>query len=170
MGGLVTRPQPNPDTCSKSNQPSSILASKNNNSSNMDSSISTYMTLFQCNIGGNPNARLAKGSVLRKLIDSHDPTLVLLTETKRKRKDIPPLPDYGLFSLDPLDASSGGIAFYYKNHLSFRISTISTSSCNSIIWVHLCHHDSSSKDIYICGVYAPTANSSEEKSYLFTMN
>ena len=146
---------------------SKLLVPKSNNCSKNDCATSKYIALLQCNIGGYPQARLAKGSVLRKLIDSHDPTFILLTETKRKRKDIPLLPEYGLFSLDPLEASSGGIAFYYKKHLSFRTSIVSISSHNSIIWIHLSHHEVSSKDIYICGVYAPTAMNSENKKYLF---
>ena len=129
--------------------------------------ISGCMTLLQCNIGGNPQTRLARGAVLRELIEFHDPTFILLTETKRKRKDIPSLPSFGLFSQDPLDGSSGGIALYYKNYLRFRISIVWTSTKNSILWVHLRHHDTLSNDLYICGVYAPNANSSESRKLSF---
>ena len=59
-----------------------------------------HITLLQCNIGGNPQARLAKGAVLRHLIDLHKPTLILLSETKRKREDIPSLPKYGFLTHD----------------------------------------------------------------------
>ena len=128
---------------------------------------SDHITLMQCNIGGNPQARLAKGAILRNFINSHDPTLLLLTETKRKRKDIPSLPIYRLFSLDPLDGCLGGIAFYYKTHLRFGISIVLTSTQNSILWVHLRHHETTYKDVYICAVYAPNANSSEVKKTSF---
>ena len=73
-----------------------------------------HITLLQCNIGGNPRARLAKGTTLRHLIDSNKPTFVLLTETKRKRKDIPRLPCYSFLSLNPLEGSSGGLCFIKK--------------------------------------------------------
>ena len=122
---------------------------------------------MQCNIGGNPHARLANGAVLKNLIDSHKPTLILLTETKRKRKDIPTLPNYRSLCLDPLEGSSGGIVFYYKDQLRFRISIVSTSTCNSILWIHMRHHHSASKDLYICGVYAPTASCPEKRKTSF---
>ena len=126
-----------------------------------------HITLLQCNIGGNPRARLAKGATLRHLIDSNKPTFVLLTETKRKRKDIPCLPCYSFLSLNPLEGSSGGIVFYYKDSLRFRTSIVSASPCNSILWIHLRHHQSTSKDLYICGVYAPTANCPSNKKISF---
>ena len=110
---------------------------------------------------------MAKGAVLRHLIDSCKPTLILLTETKRKRKDIPDLLNYSSLSQDPLDGSSGGIVFYYKDQLCFRISIVSNSTCNSILWIHLRHHQSATKDLYICGLYAPTANSSDKKKISF---
>ena len=98
------------------------------------------ITLFQCNIGGDPQARLAKGSVLNKLIESRKPTFIILTETKRKRKDIPNLPNYHHYTLDPLDGSSGGIVLYYKEELSFRTSIAHVSACNSLLWTHRRYH------------------------------
>ena len=71
--------------------------------------VTNHITLFQCNIGGDPKARLAKGSVLGKLLESRKPTFIILTETKRKRRDIPKLPNYHHFTLDPLEGSSGGM-------------------------------------------------------------
>ena len=70
-----------------------------------------HITLLQCNIGGNPRARLARGATLRHLIDSNKPTFVLLRETKRKRKDIPFLPCYSFLSLDPLRDHRGELCF-----------------------------------------------------------
>ena len=110
---------------------------------------------------------MAKGAVLRHLIDTNKPTIILLTETKRKRKDIPKLLDYNFLSQDPLDGSSGGIVFYYRVQLCFRISIVSNSTNNSILWIHLRHHQSTTEDLYICGLYAPTANSSETKKTSF---
>ena len=110
---------------------------------------------------------MARGAVLRNLINTHNPTLIFLIETKRKRKDIPGLPNYNFFSLDPLDGSSGGIALYLRQSLCFRTSIAFSSVSNSIIWIHLRHHVSSSKDLYICGVYAPTATSSNTKKVSF---
>ena len=124
---------------------------------------SKYIKILQCNIGGDPQARLAKGSVLRNLIDSHNPTMILLTETKRKRKYIPLLPHYNFFSWDPLENSSGGSVLYFKDTLRFRISIAFESTCNSIVWVHLRHHVSASEDLYICGVYAPNASSPRDR-------
>ena len=169
MGVQVPLPLHNPGTHDISivGRHPSLPVPNNGNSSKINDAISTYLTLFQCNIGGDPQARLAKGSVLRKLIHSHNPSLVVLTETKRKRKDIPTLPGYGLFSLDPLETSSGGIALYYKNNLSFRISVVSKSTCNSIIWVHLSNNKSPLSDLYVCGVYAPNAGTSEDKKICF---
>ena len=110
---------------------------------------------------------MATGSVLSKLIESRKPTFIILTETKRKRKDIPNLPNYRHYTLDPLDGSSGGIVLYYKEELSFRTSIAHVSACNSLLWTHLRHHLSPSKDLYICGVYAPTANSPQERKLSF---
>ena len=126
-----------------------------------------HITLLQCNIGGNPRARLARGATLRHLIDSNKPTFVLLRETKRKRKDIPFLPCYSFLSLDPLEGSSGGIVFYHKDCLRFCTSIVSASPCNSILWIDLRHHQSSSKHLYIGGVYAPTANCPNSRKISF---
>ena len=89
--------------------------------------------------------------------------MIVLTESKRKRKYIPSLPHYNFFSLDPLEGSSGGIVFYYKDSLRFRISIVFESTCNSIVWVHLRHHVSAYEDLYICGVYAPNATSPRDR-------
>ena len=129
--------------------------------------VTNHITLFQCNIGGDPKARLAKGSVLGKLLESRKPTFIILTETKRKRRDIPKLPNYHHFTLDPLEGSSGGIVFYYDGKLSFRTSIAHASTYNSILWTHLRHHISPSSDLYFCAVYAPTANSPKDRKLSF---
>ena len=89
-----------------------VLIPECNGYSGKSDDISMNITLIQCNIRGDPLARLGKGCVLWKLLDSHDLTLLLLTGTKRKRKDIPLLREYGLFCMIPIRASSGGIALY----------------------------------------------------------
>ena len=43
-----------------------------------------YITILQCNIGGAPESRLAKGSTLRNYITLYKPTFIALTETKNK--------------------------------------------------------------------------------------
>ena len=102
--------------------------------------LSEFITILQCNIGGAPESRLAEGSTLRNYINLHKPTFIGLTETKKQRKHIPELPEYKYFTLDPLPGSSGGIAFYYKNKVSFRISKALSSLNNSILWIYLQHH------------------------------
>ena len=91
------------------------------------------ITILQCNIGGAPYSRLAYGSTLRKYIIQYRPTFIVLTETKRTRKDIPTLPNYGHFTLNPLAGSSGGIVFYYQNFLRYRVSKARSSTQNSIL-------------------------------------
>ena len=120
----------------------------------ISSGTTDFLTILQCNIGGAPQSRLAVGSTLRTYINLHSPTIIVLTETKRSRRYIPVLPGYGLFTLNPLPGSSGGIAFYYKDSLQWRISKVLASSKNSIMWVHLQHHRSRISDLYICAVYA----------------
>ena len=75
MGVQVLLPLHNPGTHDISivGRHPSLPLPNNGNSSKINDAISTYLTLFQCNIGGDPQARLAKGSVLRKLINSHNP-------------------------------------------------------------------------------------------------
>ena len=89
-----------------------------------------HITLFRCSIGGNPQARLAKGAVLRTLIESQDPTLILLTETKRKRKDIPKLPNYSLLSLDPLELQFNTLDCSTSPSLCFKRSLYLWSVCS----------------------------------------
>ena len=125
------------------------------------------ISILQCNIGGSPQSRLAYGSVLQKHINLHKPTLITLIETKVTRKDMPLLSGYGLFTRDPLFGSSGGIAFYYKDTLAFQISKLPSSSKDSIPWVHLQNNENPSKDLYICSVYAPHAESTKEKKMSF---
>ena len=112
------------------------------------------ITILQCNIGGAPYSRLAHGSTLRKYIIQHRPTFIVLTETKRTRKDIPTLPKYGHYTLNPLAGSSGGIVFYYQNFLRYRVSKARSSAQNSILWVYVQHHKSPCNDLYIGAVYA----------------
>ena len=147
--------------------PHANTTSKNHPSKALHNTVLKYVSILQCNIGGNPKARLAKGSVLRKLIFTNHPTFILLTETKRKRAQIPILPNYSLLSLDPLKGCSGGIAFYFEKNLCFHISVAFTSVNNSILWVHLQHHISRSKDLYICGVYAPNASCIDSRKTSF---
>ena len=128
---------------------------------------STYISILQCNIGGAPKSRLAKGSILRNQIERWDPTLLILTETKVKRKGLPLIPFYKLFTQKPLAGSSGGIALYFKETISFRISKIPSSKTNSILWAHLQHHVDSENDLYICAVYAPCADCPRDKIISF---
>ena len=125
---------------------------------------------LQCNIGGNPQARLAKGSVLSNMILAQDPTIVLLVETKRKRKDIPDLAGYNFYSQDPFKGSSGGIVLYFKKNLCFRLSKAYSSDSASILWIKLQHHKNRLRDLYVCGVYAPCADVTLDKKNPSTGN
>ena len=129
--------------------------------------VSKFITILQCNIGGAPKSRLAKGSTLINYINQYKPTIVVLTETKKTRKNIPSLQGYNLFTQDPLKGSSGGICFYYKKTLRYRISKVLSSTTNSILWVHLQHHITASKDLYICAAYAPHSNKSKARKTSF---
>ena len=117
------------------------------------------ITILQCNIGGKPASRLAKGGTLDKHILKHKPIVIALTETRRKRKDIPEIKGYSMFTLDPPQGSSGGIVVYFNNSLSFRTSKVFVSTEHNIIWVLLQHHETSTNDLYLCVVYAPQAYS-----------
>ena len=125
------------------------------------------ISILQCNMGGAPKSRLANRSVLRNHNNRFNPTLVVLTETKVNRKDIPRIPFYTLFTQNPFVGSSGGIAFYIKETISFRTSKILSSSKHSILWIHLQHHKTSENDLYICAIYAPNANCPAGKNISF---
>ena len=84
-----------------------------------------------------------------------------------KRKYIPELPGYQFFTLDPLPGSSGGIAFYFKDQVCFRVSKAMSSAENSILWIYLQHHNSPTKDLYLCVVYAVHAGGSADKKISF---
>ena len=76
---------------------------------------------------------------------------------------MPKLPEYNFMTLDPFTGCSGGICIYYKLTIRFRISKVFSSTKNSILWIHLQHHKKSSKDLYICAVYAPQASCHKDK-------
>ena len=126
-----------------------------------------HVTIIQCNIGGAPKARLAVGSTFRNYLDLYKPTLIAITETKKVRKDIPELPGYKYFTQDPLPGSSGGIAVYFKETLSFRISKVFSSVDNSILWINLKHHKSQKDDLFICVVYAVQSYAPKNKKQVF---
>ena len=116
---------------------------KTNGDNSVVNQSNNHITIIQCNIGGAPDSRLAKGATLRNYLDFHKPTLVALTETKHSRKGIPDLQGYKHFTLDPFPGSSGGIAFYFKETLSYRVSKVFSSVNNSILWMHLQNHKNS---------------------------